>query len=298
MNKINYKQVFIIAMYEFKNSCKSFSYFTSLLFPIILFCSFDKYINNDFKNKTINITKYVSQIFAISIPIIIFAISILYISALANLIARDKSSKMSEMFLSFVGAKEQLLGKIMGIYFLIVIQFIVFTLFVIVYTFYTNTPVVIDFINNISLSNLAYSIINIFVSFLLLFTWTAEFASYITDSSQTIVATIPTMLFAAMACIQGVFFSVNSNWFEAFSIYGIIFFLAASFPPVGTFVVPSLILNNVMPIWEAYIILLIQLIISSILFNSAAKRYKYGLLNHQKSNIILKAMNDEFKKKG
>lgn len=297
MNKINYNQVLTIAMYEFKNSCKSFSYFTLLFIPLIVFSSLDHYVNiHHFSSKIIAL--YSPKIFAVSIPIVIFAISVMYMSTLANLISRDKSSKLSEMLLSFVGAKEQLLGKILGVYFLIVIQFVMLFLFIFMYTIVTKTSNISIFLNNIGAINFTYSIVNIFISFLLLFIWTAEFSSYVTDTSQTIIAIIPPVIFATTSCIEGVFFSVNNDWFQALSTYGIIFFFAACFPPVGTFVVPSLLINKEMPLWEACIILLAQLVISIILFRSATKRYKYGLLNNKKSNVILEAMNNEFKKKG
>ncbi|WP_140929703.1 ABC transporter permease family protein [Apilactobacillus timberlakei] len=275
------RQLFAVARHEFLNQFNSFSYWMMFVIPLIVVTALFKYVNLKFN---FNNSNFINMVWGFSIPVLTFFFCLIYIGIIANSVARDKTSKLSEMLMSIVDAKEQINGKMLGIYLLLCFQIAFYTIFILILSKVMNNNFLFLFIGRVKIGLIVYSILALFVSLFMFLAITVQFSCFITDTSQISSATMPPMIFLLE------FFSLsllyNSVGFDGDNMIWI-FYIICMWPPVGSTLTPSLIASGNISYLFAYSTLIIQIMIMYILYVKSIHVFKYGLLSNKKKNIFI-----------
>lgn len=274
--KFNFKQISTVANYEMMDKFQSVSYWTIVIIPFIL----SVYLIRARYIVSIN-----TNVIGILLSLFTLMFCLIYIIISANSVAKDKTTKISEMILSIVGAKEQMFGKFLGVFILSIIHILIYTITIYLYILCTNN-IILKNVHNLNLHLIIYMILanlcTIFVSIIA----TMILASYITDSTQTMVATMPLSAFVGEMTIAGILLSGTYNNLTDNFVESLIFGLCLCIPVFGSVVSPILLLTQNISYLEAYFTLIIQLVIIIIFFKKSIYQYKFGLLTSKKVNIL------------
>lgn len=275
------KQLLAVARHEFFNQINSFSYWMLVFIPLIIITALFRYVNLtvDFHN-----SDFINMVWGLSIPVLTFLFCLIYVGMMANSVARDKTSKLSEMLMSIVDAKEQINGKMLGIYMLLSCQMIFYLIFIFCLSKIMHNNFLFIFISHVKIGLIVYSILALFVSLYMFLAITVQFACFITDTSQISSATIPPMFFLLeFFCLSLFYNSLGS--FDYSMVW--ILYIICMWPPVGSMLTPPLIASGNISYLFAYSTLIIQLIIIYILYIKSIHVFKYGLLSNKKKNIFI-----------
>ncbi len=276
------KQLLAVARHEFFNQIKSFSYWILVFIPLIIITALFRYANLtiDFHN-----SDFINMVWGLSIPILTFLFCFIYVGMIANSVARDKTSKLSEMLMSIVDAKEQINGKMLGIYMLLSCQIIFYIIFIFCLSKIMHNNFLFIFISHVKIGLIVYSILALFVSLFIFLAMTVQFACFITDTSQISSATMPPMfLMMEIFVMSLLYYAPGMN--EVNGLLLMIYFTCL-FPPVGSMLTPPLMASGNISYLFAYSTLIIQLIIIYILYIKSIHVFKYGLLSNKKKNIFI-----------
>lgn len=276
------KQLLAVARHEFFYQIKSFSYWILVFIPLIIITALFRYANLtiDFHN-----SDFINMVWGLSIPILTFLFCFIYVGMIANSVARDKTSKLSEMLMSIVDAKEQINGKMLGIYMLLSCQIIFYIIFIFCLSKIMHNNFLFIFISHVKIGLIVYSILALFVSLFIFLAMTVQFACFITDTSQISSATMPPMfLMMEIFVMSLLYYAPGMN--EVNGLLLMIYFTCL-FPPVGSMLTPPLMASGNISYLFAYSTLIIQLIIIYILYIKSIHVFKYGLLSNKKKNIFI-----------
>lgn len=276
---ISFKKMITVAKHEIISQLSSIYYWGIILFPLMLMVTAIKYVNVKIKLYQID----TNHIWAVIIPITSLLLCIFYSGMTANSIAKDKTSKISELLLSIVDAKEQILGKMSAIYFLVLFNISIYIIFMSVYVKLSKNSFLQLMFSSSSIGFSLYSILSIIASLFMALAITMSFACYITDSTQVSISTIPTLLLmSSISFISVCLYLPNELDSMIYIIY-----LMCIFPPVGSMLTPVLIASKNMSYISGYIFLIIQSIFMIFLFIKSINSYKTGLFSTKKKNIFL-----------
>ncbi|GLB47506.1 hypothetical protein WR164_14850 [Philodulcilactobacillus myokoensis] len=296
MQTSSLNQIFVIAKHEIKFQIKSFIYWTTIFWPIIISITIIKFSGKHFHINQIS-NSQVKASLGLFIPFFIFMICISYVSIIANLVAQDKSNKISEMMMSIVSAKEQLLGKILAIYFLVLLHMLIYGILFFIYQKVSPSIILNLFLKNISIPFLFYIGLDILVSLFIILIMTAEISSFITDETQTAMAIIPVMILVTSGTVIAQFFNQPGIIDSGINFSRIFINIIFMIPPTGSFVEPILLTNGNFSYFEAYFNLIIQIVISLILLKPTIKHYQHGLLSSKHGNPYFLDMEESMKNK-
>lgn len=135
-------------------------------FKMIIFFGFDKF--------------KINQMISLSIPILACFFCFIYSAVIANEIVNDKTSKIMDLLFSMSSARIQLVGKIQGIYVLLLIQLITYFVGLSLILYFKFNIIIFQKISGI---DILYLTISIIVATFFGLIWSTTFATYINDNS-------------------------------------------------------------------------------------------------------------------
>lgn len=289
MKILKQKQVLAVACHEIKGQLSSFTYWTIILWPLLIAAIFERSGNIHLDLSTSNYLN-LDLFWGNFLPIFIFMVSLSYVSIMANSVAADKTSKISEMLLAMVDAKEQLIGKISATYCLMLLHMTIYTGLIYIYERVTHGFIVQTIIKNTSPVFFVYIVLDAAVALFMALVWVTEIASYVTDESQVAVAVIPVMLLIGTGTMVAFLFNAPHYFDAGISVMRVYANVVLAFPPIGSLLMPTLLANQNVSYVEAYLNIVIQLVIIAWLLKQSIRQYRFGLLSSKKANPFLSVL--------
>lgn len=276
------------------NQIKSIVYWGVIGWPLVVTLVFMRLANWQIHlTETILTEHTITMVWGIGIPTLIFMICLSYTSIMASSVVTDKTSKISELLLAVVGAKEQLIGKILATYALMFLQIGIYGFCLAIYIVTSRSRIIWQFVQKTPPLFVGYVLVDVLVALIMVLVWTTEIASYITDDSQIVLAVIPVMLLITTGTIVAVFLNAPGGLTEVNLAVRVIENFAFAMPPVGSLVIPTLLINHGISYWEALLNLGLEVGVMSIIFRTSVKQYKRGLLSSNKKNPFVRALSHD-----
>ncbi|MCT4487840.1 ABC transporter permease [Levilactobacillus parabrevis] len=287
--RINLLQVFVVLMHEMRNQFVSYTYWSIIVWPLLIMAIFERFEN--FKMNTISLsTSEICRLWGNILPIFIFMVCLSYVSIIANSVAMDKTSKLSELLMVMVDAKEQLVGKILSIYGLLIFQIAVYIGVFNLYGGLTGSRFLNELLSQTPSQLLVYVVLDAIVAILISLIWTTEIASNISDEAQVATAVIPVMLIIGTGTIIAMFFNSPEYFDSGLSAIRVYINVILAFPPIGSLLFPTLLAEGNVTYWEAFLNLGLELFIMAFIFRTSVRQYRRGMLSREYSNPFYQAL--------
>lgn len=218
-------------------------------------------------------------VIALIIPIIAAYFCILYSSIIANEVVNDRTTRINELLFAMSSARMQLIGKIVGLYILLIIQLAILTIATIFLTewqrhFFLYIP---------SIYNAAYFVFNILFSTFFGLIWTVQIAVCIDDNTQTALAVIPVTLIYLQVTGLAVSFALipgKMRW----GIARFVLDCVGIIPGIGSILMPVLYYAQNFSLIEVTISVIGEILIGKFLYKKALKKYSIKALAHSNKN--------------
>lgn len=233
----------------------------------------------------------IAQNVGIVVSFLIMVLAMSYAGIIATEISNEKSSRVMELLIVTTGAKNQYVGKILGVLGLVIIN--VFVLFVFAIGFFKFNGSIVPFSDAINQLLTPKFILLVFASIVIamlsVLVITAEIASLINDQSQTQQALIPAMIWIGLGYVislvmTGFFIQSDDLLLTARVLIGSVILL----PGIGQMGIPEFVISGGINYVTATLILLIGLIGSLLLMKLSAKKYQANVLSYNRKDNILK----------
>ncbi|WP_125581916.1 ABC transporter permease family protein [Levilactobacillus cerevisiae] len=278
----------VIARHETYNQVTSISYWTIIIWPLLFTSIFDRYEGADFNIDSLSSFE-VEKLWGNVLPGFIFMVCLSYVSIIASSVATDKTSKLGEILIVMVDAKEQLFGKIMSIYLLLGGQMLIYLLFFKIYGESTGSRFLIELFAKTPSWLLVYVVLDTIVAIFISLIWTTEFASYINDESQIPAAIIPVMLLIGTGAVVAIFFNSPVYFSSGISTMRVYINVILVVPPIGSLLFPTLLAEKSVTYWEALLNLVLELLITTAIFRKSVKQYREGMLSKKIGSPMFRA---------
>ena len=288
--RINLSQTFIVCRHEVSKQLTSFTYWSTIIWPLLIMSIFERFENVSMSSDSLSSAE-VSRIWGYLLPTFIFIVCLSYVSMIANSVATDKTSKLSEMLMVIVDAKEQLVGKVLSIYGLMVVQVTVYILSFKIYWGITGSKFLLEFLLRTPRQLLIYIFFDAIVAVFISLIWTTEIASNISDESQVATAIIPVMLLVGTGTIIAMFFNSPEYFTSGISTIRVYMNVVLAFPPIGSLLFPTLLAEKSVTYGEAFLNLGFELGIMVGIFRTSVKQYRRGMLSKDHTNPLIQALN-------
>lgn len=294
MNLFEWKQTKSVAKFLVKKQLLSISYWNTALWPVFLAIFFLFYYKGSANFKIPLLSQdEISLLLGKFTPDIIFILSVSYVGILATEVANDKTTRIMEMLLSMTSAKVQLLGKILGTYLLLTINIVVYAVITVIWIVFCNSDNLINDVLNPGFTFYLYLFFDIAVGLFISLMWTAELASFVTDKAQVASATIPVLLLLGTGTFMGMIFSTSTNFGSGLSWIRILANIVFAIPPIGTMIVPTLVVTKALTFTEAFVNVASQLVLSLLMLRMTIRQYGSGVVSYSHRNPFLKALEHE-----
>lgn len=270
MNKI-----LIVAKHTFMTNFATKWFLVTTLIPIIteffILCS--NKIFNDFLLFTNHLNP--RNVIALIIPVIAAYFCILYSSIIANEVVNDRTTRINELLFAMSSARIQLIGKIVGLYVLLIIQLAMLTVATIFLAewqrhFSLYIP---------SIFNAIYFIFNILFATFFGLIWTVQIAVCINDNTQTALAVIPVTLIYLQAAGLAISFALTPGKMS-FGIARIVLDCVGIIPGIGSILMPVLYYAQNFSLIEVIVSVIGEILIGKFLYKRAIKKYSVKALAH------------------
>ncbi|WP_288531523.1 ABC transporter permease [uncultured Secundilactobacillus sp.] len=287
MKGINFHQILVVSRHEIKNQAQSFSYWMIIVWPLVIgFICFRMGDQTTIVSGSSDVLKS-SVMVGMLMPMIIFMLCLSYVLILANSVAQDKTNKISEILMVMVDAREQLIGKIVAVYALLIFQLVLYVVF------FLSSGMDSSLLADVMPLYWIYIVIDFFVTIFIALIWTTEIASYVTDETQVAMATAPVMLLIGTGTLVATLLN-EPNYFgngvTPIRIFGDVVFV---FPPIGSMLMPTLLAQNSVSYFEAFLNLFLELIVTFFIFKGSIKQYRKGLISQKNGNPFLQVLSGE-----
>lgn len=287
--RINLLQVVVVLKHEMRNQLVSYTYWSIIVWPLLIMVVFERLENLNMSAASLSIFK-VSRLWGDILPTFIFMVCLSYVSIIANSVAVDKTSKLAELLMIMVDAKEQLVGKILSIYGLLGIQIAVYITTFNLYDGFTESKFLNELLSQTPYQLLVYIVLDAIVAILISLIWTAEIASNISDDAQITLAIIPVMLLIGTGTLIAMFFNSPAYFDVGLSTVRVYINVVLAFPPIGSLLFPTLLAEGSVTYWEAFLNLIVELVIMAFIFRTSVKQYRRGMLSRNHTNPLYQAL--------
>lgn len=270
MNKI-----LIVAKHTFMTNFAIKWLLVTTLIPI--FTDFFILRSNKIFNDFLLFTNHLNprNVIALIIPVIAAYFCILYSSIIANEVVNDRTTRINELLFAMSSARIQLIGKIVGLYVLLIIQLAMLTVATIFLAewqrhFSLYIPSIFDAI---------YFIFNILFATFFGLIWTVQIAVCIDDNTQTALAVIPVTLIYLQAAGLAISFALTPGKMS-FGIARIVLDCVGIIPGIGSILMPVLYYAQNFSLIEVIVSVIGEILIGKFLYKRAIKKYSVKALAH------------------
>lgn len=270
MNKI-----LIVAKYTFMTNFTTKWFLVTTLIPI--FTEFFILHSNKMFNFFLLFTNYLNpkNVIALAVPVIAAYFCILYSSIIANEVVNDRTTRINELLFAMSSARIQLIGKIVGLYVLLIIQLAMLTVATIFLTewqrnLFLYVPTIFDAI---------YFTFNILFATFFGLIWTVQIAVCIDDNTQTALAVIPVTLIYLQAAGLAFSFALIPGKMSL-GIARIVLDCVGIIPGIGSILMPVLYYAQNFSLIEVIVSVIGEILIGKFLYKRAIKKYSVKALDH------------------
>lgn len=270
MNKI-----LIVAKHTFMTNFATKWFLVTTLIPI--FTEFFILRSNKIFNDFLLFTNHLDSknIIALTIPVIAAYFCILYSSIIANEVVNDRTTRINELLFAMSSARIQLIGKIVGLYVLLIIQLAILTV---------TTIFLAEWQRHFSLYipsifNTIYFIFNILFATFFGLIWTVQIAVCIDDNTQTALAVIPVTLIYLQASGLAFSFALTPGKMSL-GIARIVLDCVGIIPGIGSILMPVLYYAQNFSLIEVIVSVIGETLIGKFLYKRALKKYSVKALAH------------------
>ena len=270
MNKI-----LIVAKHTFMTNFAIKWFLVTTLIPI--FTDFFILRSNKIFNDFLLFTNHLNprNVIALIIPVIAAYFCILYSSIIANEVVNDRTTRINELLFAMSSARIQLIGKIVGLYALLIMQLAMLTIATIFLAewqrhFSLYTPSIFDAI---------YFIFNILFATFFGLIWTVQIAVGVDDNTQTALAIIPvTLIYLQVSGLAFSFALIPGKM--SLGIARIVLDCVGIIPGIGSILMPVLYYAQNFSLIEVIISIIGEILIGKFLYKRAIKKYSVKALAH------------------
>lgn len=270
MNKI-----LIVAKHTFMTNFATKWFLVTTLIPI--FTEFFLLRSNKIFNDFLLFTNHLDSknVIALTIPVIAAYFCILYSSIIANEVVNDRTTRINELLFAMSSARIQLIGKIVGLYVLLIIQLAILTV---------TTIFLAEWQRHFSLYipsifNTIYFIFNILFATFFGLIWTVQIAVCIDDNTQTALAVIPVTLIYLQASGLAFSFALTPGKMSL-GIARIVLDCVGIIPGIGSILMPVLYYAQNFSLIEVIVSVIGETLIGKFLYKRALKKYSVKALAH------------------
>ena len=270
MNKI-----LTVAKHTFITNFATKWFLVTTLIPI--FTEFFILRSNKIFNDFLLFTNHLNprNVIALIIPVIAAYFCILYSSIIANEVVNDRTTRINELLFAMSSARIQLIGKIVGLYALLIMQLAMLTIATIFLAewqrhFSLYIPSIFDAI---------YFIFNILFATFFGLIWTVQIAVGVDDNTQTALAIIPvTLIYLQVSGLAFSFALIPGKM--SLGIARIVLDCVGIIPGIGSILMPVLYYAQNFSLIEVIISIIGEILIGKFLYKRAIKKYSVKALAH------------------
>ncbi|KRM19143.1 hypothetical protein FC40_GL000436 [Ligilactobacillus hayakitensis DSM 18933 = JCM 14209] len=280
---MKFHQIFAIIRHEWSLNLKNGIFWNGVVVPLIFILLSLYHFKDDILNLSENgLLHVIYQI----LPLFTFYFCVFYTSVLANEVVNDKSSRISEIMLSIVDAKTQIVGKFLGVLTLLFAHITVY--FVIIS--YVSGILGFNIIKVLVLGQQQYILLLIISMILTLIScliWTVEIGVFVNDKEQTFLAIMPSLFLTGQATLLSWYLVLNSGG-EVDLITHILFDIPACAPAIGSVIITTLVSNYNFTYFEAYLTETVQLVFLWLMLKRAIKNYRVGSISNNQRHVLFR----------
>lgn len=299
MNISDNQQILAIAKHIFLKQIKRFTYWIMVFLPIIVMVGVYTYQSAKIKfisNMDLSKTQ-IENVVAIVVAVLLMMLGSIYADIMANEIANDKTSRIMEFLIGMSSAKNQLYGKFLGVYSLVILHLSTYIILLVFFINNSHLQLVEIFKQSLSVSFILYLLMDVIVVLFVSLIWSSEIASFITDRIQIGIAVLPVVGTLGTGFVLGVLFS-EPGLVDGGILPRIILNVIVALPPLGPMMFPSMLISGNIGYVECYINLIAGIVIGGLMFKQTLKQYQAGIVSYSHENPFIQALNNElsFKK--
>lgn len=280
---MKFHQIFAIIRHEWSLNLKNGIFWNGVVVPLIFILLSLYHFKDDILNLSENgLLHVIYQI----LPLFTFYFCVFYTSVLANEVVNDKSSRISEIMLSIVDAKTQIVGKFLGV---LTLLFAHITMYFVIIS-YVSGILGFNIIKVLILGQQQYILLLIISMTLTLIScliWTVEIGVFVNDKEQTFLAIMPSLFLTGQATLLSWYLVLNSGG-KVDLITHILFDIPAFTPAIGSVIITTLVSNYNFTYFEAYLTETIQLLFLWLMLKKAIKNYRVGSISNNQKHALLR----------